>query len=227
MPMPNNAWTQFRFLTTHAFRVEFRQKHGIAGLFLFALASVYACYQVAGGRASAEIWNALAWVVLMFSAFNAVAKPWAEDSPELRSYLKTTLRPGIWILARMAYYVLIMSLLALLVFFAFALFLGTEHLGGSRSWSFLLGLEFTAVAFASLLTLLSAISSRAGAGFSLTAVLGLPLIIPIILISTRYGSEILSGVIFGDTAHHLLFLAGLTGGIATLGYILFPYLWRD
>jgi ABC-type transport system involved in cytochrome c biogenesis permease component len=75
--------------------------------------------------------------------------------------------------------------------------------------------------------LLSAISSRAGAGFSLTAVLGLPLIIPIILISTRYGSEVLRGVIFGDTAHHLLFLAGLTGGIATLGYILFPYLWRD
>lgn len=221
------SFQRVRFLVAHAFRIEFRQKHGIAALFLFALSSVYACYQVAGGRASMDSWNALAWVVLMFSAFNAVAKPWAEDQAGLRAYLKTTLRPAEWFLARTVYFILILEVLALLIFVAFALFLGTEHLSGSKGWAFALGLQGTALAFATLLSMLGMIASRAGAGFGLTAVLGLPLIIPIILISTRYGSDVLRGIAFGDTAHHLLFLAVLSGGIGLLGYILFPYLWRD
>ncbi len=223
----SSAWSRYRFLTAHAFRMEWRQKHGLAGLLLFALASVYACYQVAGGRASSETWNALAWVVLMFSAFNAVAKPWPEDSEAMRKYLKATLRPGEWILARMTFYSAILSALSVLIFLSFTLFLGSEHFNPRQGLSFLLGLECTALAFASLLSVLSAISSRAGAGFGLTAVLGLPLIIPIVLISTRYGTDILNGILWIDTAHHLLFLAALTGGIGALGFILFPYLWRD
>tara|TARA_B110000285_G_C15140097_1_gene630149 strand:- start:5590 stop:6270 length:681 start_codon:yes stop_codon:yes gene_type:complete len=220
-------WSRYRFLTAHAFRMEWREKHGLAGLFLFALASVYACYQVAGGRASSETWNALAWVVLMFSAFNAVAKPWPEDSDAMRRYLKTTLRPSEWILARMTFYAVVLSILSLLIFLSFTIFLGSEHFNAMQGLAFLLGLESTAIAFAALLSVLSAISSRAGAGFGLTAVLGLPLIIPIVLISTRYGTDILNGILWIDTAHHLLFLGALTGGIGTLGFILFPYLWRD
>ena len=222
-----STWSRYRYLTAHAFRMEWREKHGLAGLFLFALASVYACYQVAGGRAASETWNALAWVVLMFSAFNAVAKPWPEDSSAMRHYLKTALRPSEWILARMTFYAAILSVLAFLIFLSFTIFLGSEHLSVTQGLSFLLGLECTAIAFASLLSVLSSIASRAGAGFGLTAVLGLPLIIPIILISTRYGTDILKGILWVDTAHHLLFLAALTGGIGTLGFILFPYLWRD
>jgi hypothetical protein len=51
--------------------------------------------------------------------------------------------------------------------------------------------------------------------------------IPVILVSTRYGMDLMKGIVFWDTAHHLLFLASLTGGFVALGYILFPYLWRD
>ena len=224
---PKSTWNRYRYLTAHAFRMEWREKHGFAGLLLFSLASVYACYQVAGGRASSDLWNALAWVVLMFSAFNAVAKPWPEDSQGMRRYLKTTLRPTEWILVRMTFYSIILGILALLIFFSLIIFLGSDHLNTSQGLAFLLGLEVTAVAFASLLSVLSIIASRAGAGFGLTAVLGLPLIIPIVLISTRYGSDILAGVLWIDTAHHLLFLAALTAGIGALGLILFPYLWRD
>jgi heme exporter protein B len=59
---------------------------------------------VAGSRADADAWNALAWVVLLFSAFNAVSKPWPEDSPEMRSYLIHVLKPQEWILARITFF---------------------------------------------------------------------------------------------------------------------------
>ena len=215
------------FLIRHALRIEFRNKHGIAGLVVFSLAAVYTCYQATGTRASMESWNALAWVVLLFAAFNAVSRPWADDSENMRSFLLHTVSPQSWILARVIYYGLLLSGLGLVVFLGFALFLGVDHFRGWNVLHFWVGIEATALALASLLSLLQALASRAGGGFGLVSVLGLPLMIPVILVSTRYGMDLMKGIVFWDTAHHLLFLASLTGGFVALGYILFPYLWRD
>ena len=218
---------QIRYLVRHAIRVEMRNKHGIAGLAVFAIAAVYTCYQATGMHAELESWNALAWVVLLFTAFNAVSKPWADDASNMRSFLLHTVKPQDWLLARILYYSLMLLGLGALIFAAFLLFLGMDPFTGSGALFFFLGIEATALALASLLAMIQALAARAGGGFSLIAVLGLPLIIPIILVSTRYGMDIMKGIAFGDTAHHLLFLATLTGGFTALGYILFPYLWRD
>lgn len=215
------------FLIQHAFRVEFRKKHGMAGLILFAVATIYACYQVTGRRAEMESWNALVWVVLLFSAFNAIAKSWPDDEESFRNYLKHVVRPQEWILARMAYFSLIFTALTGIVFVAFSLFMGTEFIPGWRSLYFLAGMEMTALALASLLSMIQSIAIRAGGGFSLIAVLGLPLIIPVVIISTRFGVDILHGIAIMDTVQNLLFLATLTAGFVGFGYILFPYLWRD
>lgn len=199
----------------------------MAGLILFAVATIYACYQVTGRRAEMESWNALVWVVLLFSAFNAIAKSWPDDEESFRNYLKHVVRPQEWILARMAYFSLIFTALTGIVFVAFSLFMGTEFIPGWRSLYFLAGMEMTALALASLLSMIQSIAIRAGGGFSLIAVLGLPLIIPVVIISTRFGVDILHGIAIMDTVQNLLFLATLTAGFVGFGYILFPYLWRD
>ncbi len=222
-----NRVADIRFLVQHAIRVEMRNKHGIAGLAVFAIAAVYTCYQATGMHAERESWNALAWVVLLFTAFNAVSKPWADDAPEMRSFLLHTVRPQNWLLARIVYYSLMLLALGALIFAAFLLFLGLDPFVGNGIFYFFIGIEATALALASLLAMIQALATRAGGGFSLIAVLGLPLIIPVILVATRYGMDIMKGIAFGDTAHHLLFLATLTGGFTALGYILFPYLWRE
>lgn len=221
------SWSRYVHLTRHAFRMEFRKKNGLAGLILFAICAVYTCYQVAGSRADAETWNALAWVVLLFSAFNAVSKPWPEDAPEMRSYLIHVLHPREWILARMTFFAMLLSGITCIVFVAFTLFMGSEDLSTGRALWFFFGMQATSIAMASLLAMIQTLAIRANGGFGLIAVLGLPLIIPVILIATQYGMDVLNGVSFADTAHNLLFLATLSGGFGALGYILFPYLWRD
>ena len=70
------------------------------------------------------------------------------------------------------------------------------------------------------------IAARAGAGFGMTAVLGLPLMLPIVLVSTTLGGELLHGVLVADTWHNFAFLGALTLGSGVLGAVLFPYLWR-
>jgi len=215
------------FLIRHMIRTELRRGHALVGLLLFALASVYSAFQAVGDQATAESWNALVWIVLIFTAFNAMARMHPDDRPENRNYLTHLVNPMEWMLARTVFHWVLMSLLAALVFAAFALFLGTEHLGGGRWMWLLTGLEFAGWALASCLTLLAAIASLAGAGFGLTAVLGLPLIMPIVLVATRFGKDLLSGITAMETVENLLFLGALAGAITAFGLVLFPYLWRD
>ena len=84
----------------------------------------------------------------------------------------------------------------------------------------------TAIALGFTLTLLALIAVRAGAGFGMTAILGLPLVLPIVLVSTRLGGELMSGVLLADAWHHFAFLGALSVGSGVFGAVLFPYLWR-
>ena len=228
MPAPRAfSFQRVAFLVQHTLRVEFRQGHALIGLLLFALSSVYAAFQSVGDDAGAESWNALIWIVLIFTAFNAMARPHPDDRPENRQYLTHVVRPLEWMLARTIYHWALMTVLAALVFAAFSLFLGTDHLVGGRGWWLFAGLELAGWALASCLTLLAAIAALAGAGFGLTAVMGLPLIVPIVLVATRFGNDLLSGLSGEETVENLLFLGALAGGITAFGLVLFPYLWRD
>jgi heme exporter protein B len=214
------------YLIRHHYKMEIRSSQGIAGLVLFAIASVYTGFQVVGGNPDPDTWNALAWIILMFTSFNSASRPLPEDLASVRTYLHWVVSPRKLIIARTIHHSLILIILASLLLFAMGLFLGTAELCILSIFAFLLGMIFTGVALASTLTLLAAISARAGAGYGLTAILGLPLIIPIILVSTQFGSDLLSGLTLAQSSDNLIFLLTLATGSSIFGYVLFPYLWR-
>ena len=89
------------FLFRHFWRADWNAQHGVTGLVLFAVATVYAVYQVVQGRPEPETWNAMAWVILLFTAFNGVTRGMEEDRPEVLAYLRTTVQPVHYMIARM------------------------------------------------------------------------------------------------------------------------------
>ena len=214
------------FLFRHFWQADVRSKHGVAGLVLFAVSTVYAAYQVVRGRPDADTWNAMAWIILLFTAFNGVSRTLEEDRSEVLAYLRTTVQPLHYMLARTLHNVVILSGLSCLVMAFAGLLLGWSELGGARLWGFVAAMVLTAVALGTTLTLLALIAARAGAGFGMTAVLGLPLVLPIVLVATTLGSELLSGVLVADTWHNFAFLGALSAGSGVFGAVLFPYLWR-
>ena len=216
------TWYLFR----HFWKGDVRAQHSIAGLILFAIATVYAAYQVVQGRPEPEAWNALAWIILLFTAFNGVSRTLEEDRSEVLAYLRTTVNPLHFMLARTLHNMIVLTGLACLVVFFMGLLLGWANLDGARLAGFIGGMVLTAFALSSTLTLLALIAARAGAGFGLTAVLGLPLVLPIVLVSTTLGSELMSGVLLADTWHNFAFLGSLAAGTGVFGAVLFPYLWR-
>ena len=110
----------------------------------------------------------MAWIILMFTAFNSAARPMKED---LASVEHTYIGLGLHVLivARTLHQSLIMSALSSLVL-AMGLFLGSLDISSMLAFS--LGLLITGSS--RVYTFVSAISARAGAGYGLTAVLGLP-----------------------------------------------------
>lgn len=214
------------FLFRHFLKADLRESHGVAGLVLFAIATVYAVYQVVQGRPDPETWNAMAWVILLFTAFNSVSRPLEEDRPEVLTYLRTTVQPTHYMIARVLHNVLVLSGLSVLVLLFMGLLIGWGNLSDARLWGFVAGMVMTAWALGTTLTLLALIASRAGAGFGMTAVLGLPLVLPIVLVSTNLGSDLMRGVLVADCLQNFAFLGALTAGSGVLGVVLFPYLWR-
>ena len=215
------------FLFKHFWKADVRAQHGIAGLVLFAVATVYAVYQVVRGRPEPETWNAMAWVILLFTAFNGVSRSLEEDRPEVLAYLRTAVQPLHFMLARTLHNVVVLSGLSCLVVAFMGLLLGWGNLDGARVGGFVAGMVLTAFALGTTLTLLALIAARAGAGFGLTAVLGLPLVLPTVLVSTTLGDELMRGVLVADTWHNFAFLGALAAGSGVFGAVLFPYLWRD
>ena len=216
------TWYLFR----HLLSTDFRAQHGIAGLVLFAVATVYATYQVVQGRPDPDTWNAMAWIILLFTAFNGVSRTLEEDRREVLAYLRTTVQPLHYMLARTLHNVIVLCGLACLVLGCMGLLLGWAELNGARLVGFASGMILTAIALGFTLTLLALIAVRAGAGFGMTAILGLPLVLPIVLVSTRLGGELMSGVLLADAWHHFAFLGALSVGSGVFGAVLFPYLWR-
>jgi heme exporter protein B len=79
-----------------------------------------------------------------------------------------------------------------------------------------------------LFTTMSAIASRAGNNATLMAVLGFPLIIPLLIFLTKLtAAAIVSQEFTDETVQNLLMLLAFNILQPTLALILFPYIWRD
>ena len=140
-----------------------------------------------------------------------------EDRREVLAYLRTTVQPLHYMLARTLHNVIVLCGLACLVLGCMGLLLGWAELNGARLAGFASGMILTAIALGFTLTLLALIAVRAGAGFGMTAILGLPLVLPIVLVSTRLGGELMSGVLLADAWHHFAFLGALSVGSGVFG----------
>ena len=111
------------FLFRHFWNADWKAQHGVAGLVLFAVCTVYAANQVVQGRPEPETWNALAWVILLFTAFNGVSRTLEEDRREVLAYLHHR-QPLHYMLARTLYNVIVLAGLACLILGFMGLLMG-------------------------------------------------------------------------------------------------------
>jgi heme exporter protein B len=92
---------------------------------------------------------------------------------------------------------------------------------------FIFNLVIGAVGFSSTLTLVSGITQKAGNSTTLMAILGFPIILPLLLMLIKVSRNAIDGLPWSDSQDELLVLGALNLVVLACSYILFPYLWRS
>ncbi len=204
-------------------KLEWRKRHALNGLLLYVVLMVVLVY-LSFEKVDFVTWNALLWLILLFSSINAVAKSFLGESPARHLYYYHVARPQAVILSKIIYNLFLMLLIAGIALGVYSLVLGFPVLYPLRYFA---ALFLGASGFATLFTMLAAMASRAENSAALMAILSFPLFIPmlvILLTVSRAGLVPMEGsVILQNFA--LLFLLELV--IVGISLLLFPYIWRD
>ena len=207
--------------------LEWRQKYALNGILLYLISTVFIVYlgfEVSLANISPETWNTLFWIILLFTAVNAVAKSFMQESEGRMIYLYQTASPQAIIISKQLYNSGLMIILGLLGFLIFSLIFG--NIVGNASL-FILDIILAGIGFSLTLTLLSGIASKAGNNVTLMAVLSFPVVLPILLLVINIAYVAVSGGSFESTQKDLLVLLAVDAILGAVSYILFPYLWRS
>src|SRR5690606_26599194 len=176
-------WNEILVLIQKEIRLEWRQKYALNGILLYVVSAVFITYLSFGanqGRLSVPTWNALYWIIILFSSVNAVAKSFVQEHQGRQLYYYMVASPESIILSKIIYNTLLTLVLALLGYLVFSLILGNPV---QDQMMFLLNLMLGAVGFSACLTMVSGIASKAGNNATLMAILSFPLVIPILLMA--------------------------------------------
>ncbi len=203
---------------------ELRQQQSLYGIIVYIAATVFILYLTVG-QPDANVWNALFWVTQLFIVINAIAKSFLGESRGRFLYYYTITNPVHFILAKLIISVILATILSLITFFLFALLLGNPI----QKVALFAGISVLgSISLSLVFTLLSAIASKAMQQASLMAILGIPLVIPNLMLVSRLSKLAFAEVFRPGVALQItLLIVALNALIIILSVVLFPYLWKD
>jgi heme exporter protein B len=212
---------------------DIRNASSVIGILLYIFTVLFFCLQSFLKTPDKMVWNNLFWVVLIFSAINATSKNFSMYNRGRFIYLYTTVKAHHFIVAKILYTILFMLAITAVTVFVYGGFFGfTPILKGDQSL-YILTLFLGAVGFAAILAFMSVLAVRANAGFAITAILSIPLLIPLVMSITELSrlainSELAAKGLAWDLAQSSITVAACVDALViALAYVLFPYLWRE
>ena len=108
-------------------------------------------------------------------------------------------------------------------FYAFFIKNEVENLG-----LFFIVLVLASSGLAGVLSLMSAISSKASGNFAIMSILSFPVLMPLILVVIRLSKQAVDGLEWAGVGFDfIVILTALNVLTIALSLLLFPYLWRD
>ena len=204
-------------------QLEWRQKTALGTIFIYVLGTSFMIYLVFQGHITIPVWIALFWVIALFTTVNAVSRSFLKDANEQFYYLRSIATPLEIIFSKIIYNAFLITILSLIIYLVMILFFN-ENI--ENKGLFLLTIILGAIGFSNLFTLLSAITARTQ-NFVLLAILGIPIILPLLLLIVKMSELSNFAIQQKDIYMHLGAIAMLDVITLILSIVLFPYIWRD
>lgn len=202
--------------------LEWRQKSIIGSSIIYLISVVFISLH-AFESVEPDVWNALFWIVMVFSVLTVVGRSFQYEANYF-AYHYHTVKPEIVATSKLITNAFYSIALAIIAYIIFSIFLGNQILQQSTMFmSLILGASGLGLTF----TLTSAMSARVNGNLVLTSVLSLPILLPLIIVIVRLTERSFTSASFFENGKLFIGLFLLNIIIIIITYVLFPYLWRD
>ena len=222
--MENKLTKHIVFLIEKEIRLEWRQKYAFNGLLLYVGATVFICYLSFHEILDIPVWNALFWIIQLFAGVNAIAKSFLQESRGRTLYYYFIADPRAIILSKIIYNFLLMMLLSVFNLLFYSILIGNPVVDMPL---FILSMFLGSMGLSSVLTMVSAIASKAGHGAALMPILSFPVLLPLLMTTIRLSKNSIDGLAWTVSQPLVIILAALNVMVAAMGFLLFPYLWKE
>lgn len=207
------------------FLLEFRQKTTLGGVLVYVVGTVFVSALCFKGKLDKPTWNALFWIITLFTSVTISGKSFMKETGGQALFNFLHYSPQHFIISKVLYNMVFMLCLSFITFFFYAFFIKNEveNLG-----LFFIVLVLASTGLAGVLSLMSAIASKASGNFAIMSILSFPVIMPLILVIIRLSKQAVDGIEWAGVGFDfIVILAALNVLTIALSFLLFPYLWRD
>jgi heme exporter protein B len=205
--------------------LEFRQKSSIGGVLVYVVGTIFVSALCFRGRLDKPTWNALFWVITLFTSVTVSGRSFLRETGGQAIFNFIYYDPRKFIIGKTVYNMVFMVCLSLVTYFFYSFFIRNEVENTSL---FLLVLVLASGGLAGILSLMSAIASKAGGNFAIMSILSFPVLMPLITVIIRLSKQAIDGIEWAGVSMDLItILVALNVLVITLSFLLFPYLWRE
>ncbi|MCA6435117.1 MAG: heme exporter protein CcmB [Bacteroidota bacterium] len=205
--------------------MEFRQKNLLGSIIIYIIGTIFITALSLKGKIDKPTWNALFWIIHLFTSVNISVKNFNSKSNEINLFTYLYYKPTDLIIAKMLYNIVFIIGASLLTFFFYSLFIKNQ---ADNLPLFLIVLITGSAGLASVLTIMSALASKAGGNFALISILSFPLLTPLLIVIIKLSKQAVDGIEWAGVNFNLLYaLLALNIINIALNILLFKYLWKD
>lgn len=216
-------WQEIRTLIEKDIKLEWRQRYAFSGIMLYLAATIFLVY-ISFIEMEPVVWVTLFWIILLFTAVNAVAKSFMQENKGRMLYYYSIAHPRAVILSKLIYNSGMMLLLAIV---GMLLYMIVNKSPIAQLPYFILVVVLGSVSFGLAFTMMSAIAAKANHSVALMAILSLPFIIPVLLLLIKLTQTALLNHIEIYPVRDFALLFSLNVIMVLMAVLLFPYLWRE
>ncbi len=204
--------------------LELRKKHVALGLLLYVFSTIF-LVQYLEESLIPRVWNLVFWILMIFMTITINNKSFLGESYQRNLYYYTQFSARAMIISKQLYGVLISLLFGLVAYVLFSFF---NPLDIADKAGYFIILMLGTISISLCTTFLSAISAQVSdAPGALTAVLGLPLLIPLFILIQRFSLGFVSDVVSFDFGTSVLLLWVFDAIIFLLSLLLFPLVYTE
>lgn len=205
------------------FVLEWRLKFAVQGVAVQMFASVFLIF-LSIDFLELKVWNALFWLMVLFNTMNNIARGFLSESDGKMLYYHSICKAEALILSKIIFNSLVSVILLLLFTVIYSIVLSFKI---KYSLLFiLLSILFT-IGLSAVFTMVSAIAQNAGNSYILIPVLGLPLMIPLVMITAKCSKKLMNEMLVTSVYYDLGALVLLDFMIVYLAVILYKFIWKN